>query len=125
MENETATNGIMRKDLKESFGNFAIALLHNYNFISSSKDLRHVVVEFGFLLIDSLGRPETMFKLTIPKKLFHPQRTFYFGTQDGKLLLLNEKFTEEAFRAIQNDMFITHGIDADTEDPRNYIMELY
>ncbi|MFR9215980.1 MAG: hypothetical protein ACLVKK_07075 [Ruthenibacterium sp.] len=125
MENETATNGIMRKDLKESFGNFAISLLSNNNLISSSKDLQHSVVEFGYLLIDSLGRPQAMFKLTIPKRLFHPQRTFYFGTQNGQLLLLNEQFTEEAFRAIQNDMFMMHGIDVDTADLQNYIMELY
>ena len=124
MENQDVKNGITDKRLKENFGNLAISLLVQKKLISASKDLRHLMVEFGYLFLDNRSGPQAMFKLTTPKRFLHPQRTFYFGTQNGHLLLLNEQFTEAAFRKIQHDMFIMHGIDAKAVNPQEYLMDL-
>ena len=48
MENQDVKNGITDKRLKENFGNLAISLLVQKNLISASKDLRHLMVEFGY-----------------------------------------------------------------------------
>ena len=70
-------------------------------------------------------QPITMFKVVTPKRLFKQSKTYYFGTQDNKLLLLNENFNEETFRKIQNDMFVMHQIDVININRNDYRMELY
>ncbi len=98
--------------LKEHFGNLAVSLLVDRNFILSPYRLKHLVIEFGYLLItDDSDKACTRFKVILPKKLFKTQKIYYFGTQDDKLILLNGQFTEEIFRSIQNDMFAMHKID--------------
>ena len=66
-ENQDVKNGITDKRLKENFGNLAISLLVQKNLISASKDLRHLMVEFGYLFLDNRSGPQAMFKLTTPK----------------------------------------------------------
>ncbi len=126
MEEKIYENVITDKKVKEYFGDLALSLLNNLKLIDKNKDLKHLVVEFGYLF--KAGEPDdysTMFKVIIPKKLFKPERTFYFGTQEGKLMLLNEAFTEETFRKIQSDMFIRHRVDLNTLNSNDYKMELY
>lgn len=40
-------------------------------------------------------------------------------------MLLNEKFNEEMFRKISYDMLTMHGVDLNTINKNEYIMELY
>lgn len=125
MENKVFENAITNKQLKESLGDAAIALLVNQNLITLEKDLKHLVIEFGYLFINHQNQPSAMLKMTIPKKLFKPERIYYFGTQDGKLLLLDNNFNEETFRKIQNDMFVMHKVDVININRNDYKMELY
>jgi hypothetical protein len=125
MENKKFRNEITNKALKENLGDLAISLLVNQNLISLEKDLNHLKIEFGYLLMNRSDEPVAMFKVTLPKKLFKSQKTFYFGTQEGDLLLLNQEFTEDTFRKVQKDMFAMHGLDIKNENLKSYIMELY
>ena len=125
MENKRLENAIMDRELKEYFGDMAIALLTNHNLISQHDDLKNLVIEFGYLFLDSQNEPYAMFKIMLSKNTMQSQRTFYFGTQDGKLLLLNQQFTEDIFRSVQEDMFMMHGIDIENENFNHYVMELY
>ena len=126
MENEKFENVITDKKLKENFGDLAISLLANKGEIDVKSDLKHLRVEFGYLFKrQNQDRFETMFKMILPNKIFKSERVFYFGTQDDKLILLNDKFTEDTFRKIQSDMFSMHNVDAQNLNRRDYIMELY
>lgn len=115
-------NVITDKKIKEEFGDMAISILVNKSELDLKSDLKYLRIEFGYLF----KRPnnntiEAMFKITIPKK----EKVFYFGTQDGELLLLNNQFTEDTFRRIQSDMFSIHNIDVQNINKSDYIMELY
>ena len=125
MEEKVFENVIDDKKIKEDFGDLAISVLVNGKLIDINKDLKHLVVEFGYLFKISENNFTTMFKMTIPKKLFSKERVFYFGTQNGNLMLLNSSFNEEMFRKIQHDMFIMHHVDIEKENRNQYIMELY
>lgn len=118
-------NAIENKELKENLGDAALSVLANLKLIEMPKDLKHLIVEFGYLLIKPDGEICTMLKVMPPKRLFKPQKTYYFGSQEGKLMFLNETFTEETFRKIQNDMFNMHNINYALEDKNKYKMELY
>ena len=118
-------NEIDNKQLKVNLGDAAIAVLTNLKLIKLPKDLNHLIVEFGYLLVKPDGEICTMLKVMPPKRLFKPQKTYYFGSQDGKLMILNESFTEETFRKIQTDMFNMHKINYALEDISKYKMELY
>ena len=124
-ENIAFKNSIDDKQLKEHLGDSALAVLANLKLIEMPKDLKHLIVEFGYLLVKPDGEICTMLKVMPPKRLFKPQKTYYFGSQDGKLMFLNESFTEETFRKIQSDMFNMHKINYALEDKRKYKMELY
>ena len=124
-ENIVFKNSIDDKQLKEHLGDSALAVLANLKLIEMPKDLKHLIVEFGYLLVKPDGEICTMLKVMPPKRLFKPQKTYYFGSQDGKLMFLNESFTEETFRKIQSDMFNMHKINYALEDKRKYKMELY
>jgi hypothetical protein len=124
-ENIVFKNSIDDKQLKEHLGDSALAVLANLKLIEMPKDLKHLIVEFGYLLVKPDGEICTMLKVMPPKRLFKPQKTYYFGSQDGKLMFLNESFTEETFRKIQSDMFNMHKINYALEDKSKYKMELY
>jgi len=119
-------NLISDKGLKEKLADTALALLANHKFISLEKDLKHLVVEFGYLFMPKeRDHVSTLMKITTQKKLFQPSKVFYLGTQDGKLLLLNENFGEDMFRKVSQDMLIRHKVDMTTINRSEYIMELY
>ena len=126
MENKVFENAINDLELKEYFGDAAIALLNNQNLIKLPEDLNHMVVEFGYLFkTEDPTKPCTMFKVVPPKKLFQKERVFYFGSQEGKLHLLNEKFNEDRFREVQKEMFKLHNVDLKDINTNSYKMELY
>lgn len=125
MENKIFKNVISNRELKENLADTALSVLANQKLISLPKDLKHLIVEFGYLLLNDKEEPVAMFKVMPPKKMFQSQKTYYFGTQDGKLLLLNENFNEDTFRKIQNDMFVMHNIDVININRNEYKMELY
>ena len=122
----TFNNVISDKALKENLADTALSLLASHKFISLEKDLKHLVVEFGYLLMPK-DRDEvsTLMKVTTPKKLFQAPKVFYLGSQSGKLMLLNENFGEDMFRKVSQDMLTRHKVDMTTINRNEYIMELY
>lgn len=125
MEDKVFKNAIKNKELKESIGDAAISLLCNQKLIDTPKDLKHLIVEFAYLFQNDKEEPVTMIKVITPKRLFNPSKVFYFGSQNGNLLLLNNKFNEEAYKKIQNDMFVMHKVDILSINWNDYKMELY
>lgn len=126
MEEVVFENIIKDKKIKEYLADLAISILAKAKIIDVSSDLKHSVVEFGYLFkTNDQYQVTTMFKLTIPKKAFKQERVFYFGMQKGRLYYLNEKCTEELFRKVQRDMFRMHKVDVNTINKNDYIMELY
>lgn len=124
--NNSFKNEIQNKKLKENITDAALAILINNKLISLDKDLKHLVVEFGYLLLpEKSDKVATLLKVMPPKRMFQPQRTYYLGSQEGKLLLLNENFNETMFKKISNDMLIMHKIDLNTINKKDYMMELY
>ena len=122
-------NVIQNKALKENIADAALSILANDRLISLEKDLKHLVVEFGYLFLpensNNVSDVKTLLKVMPPKKMFQSQKTYYLGTQDGKLLLLNESFNEAMFRKISNDVLLMHKVDLNTIDKKDYTMELY
>ena len=53
-------NEIDNKQLKENLGDAAIAVLTNLKLIKLPKDLNHLIVEFGYLLVKPDGKICTM-----------------------------------------------------------------
>lgn len=126
MSNEIFKNVISDKKMKEEIGDAVISLLTNKGLISFPKDLKHLVIEFGYLFVrDGSDIPITMLKVITPKRLFSKQKVFYFGSRDNKLLLLNDSFNENIFRQYQNEMFLMHKVDINTINWSEYKMELY
>ncbi len=122
----TFDNIINNRAIKEQLGNAALALLVSHKFISMEKDLNHLVVEFGYLLMPKDSNDvSTLMKITTPKKLFQSQKVFYLVSQGDKLLLLNESFSEDMFRKVSQDMLMRHKVDINTINRNEYIMELY
>lgn len=124
--NNPMVNIITYKNAKEQLAEAALAILASNNLISMEKDLKHLVVEFGYLLSSEDGNKiSTLLKVIIPKRMFKEQKTFYLGTQDGKLIILNENFNETMFRKVSNDMLTMHRVDLSNINSSDYIMELY
>ena len=124
--NNTFDNIISNKAIKEQLADTALALLASHKFISMEKDLKHLVVEFGYLLMPKdCDEVSTLIKITTPKKLFQSQKVFYLGSQAGKLMLLNENFGEDMFRKVSQDMLMRHKVDMNSINRNEYIMELY
>lgn len=123
MEKVEFENAITDKKLKEQFGDLALGFLANQKLIELNQGLKHLVVEFGYLFKTNNpnNKFSTMFKVILP----NAEKIFYFGTQDGKLCLLNDNFTEETFKKIQKDMFKMHKVDIDNINLNDYKMELY
>ena len=124
MDNQGFINAIEDRELKEYFGDAAIALLNNQNLIKVSDDLKNMVVEFAYLF-KTQNQPCAMFKVITPKKLFKPEKIFYFGSQEGKLHLLNERFNETRFREVQKEMLKLHNVDLNDINTNSYKMDLY
>lgn len=119
-------NGIKNKQYKEKLADTAIALLVNKKLISMEKDLKNLIVEFGYLLLpDNHDEVSSLLKITTPKRLLQNQKVFYMGVQKGKMMLLTENFDENTFRKISNDMLNMHKVDLNTMDRKDYIMQLY
>ena len=119
-------NGITNKKYKEHLADSALAILVNNKLISKEKDFKHLVVEFGYLLLpDNHDEVSAVLKVVIPKKMFRNEKIFYFGVQKGKIMLLNESFNEAMFRKVSNDMLTMHKVDLNTINRNDYIMELY
>ena len=84
---ETFENGIKNRELKEQLANTALSLLSSHKFISLEKDLNHLVVEFGYLLLSKdSDEVSALIKVVTPKKIFQPSKIFYLGTQGGNRL---------------------------------------
>lgn len=65
----TFDNIINNRAIKEQLGNAALALLVSHKFISMEKDLNHLVVEFGYLLMPKDSDDvNTLMKITTPKE---------------------------------------------------------
>lgn len=74
---EPFENSIKNRELKEHLANTALALLAIHKFISLEKDLNHLVVEFGYLLLpkDS-DKVSALIKVITPKKYLRHQKFF-------------------------------------------------
>jgi len=119
-------NGIKNKQYKEKLADTAIALLVNKKLISMEKDLKNLIVEFGYLLLpENHDEVSSLLKVTTPKRLLQSQKVFYLGVQKGKMMLLTEGFDESTFRKISNDMLNMHKVDLNSLDKKDYIMQLY
>lgn len=126
MEERIFQNGITDRELKEKIGDIAISTLVDLKLVSAPKDLKHLVIEFGYLLItENPDEPCAMLKVILPKRPLKPQKIYYLGIQEGTLHVLNEQFTEATFRQVQKDMFAMHHIDINDTSVNAYRMELY
>ena len=64
-------NVITDKKYKEQIADTAIAILVNNNLISMKKDLKHLIVKFGYLLLnEKTNELHTLIKVMPPKKMF-------------------------------------------------------
>ena len=123
--NEVFDNVITNKQYKESIANEALAMLLNKKLITNN-NLKNLIVEFGYLLLPkNKNNVSTLFKVIIPKKLFQNKKIFYFGTQENKLLLLNQDFNEALFKKISYDMLTMHKVDLNSINSKDYMMQLY
>lgn len=119
-------NVINNKEYKENVADMALNLLIDKNLISKAKDLKHLRVEFGYLLL-----PETkenicaLLKVITPKKLLSKSKVFYLAIQEGKMMILGNDFNESMFRKVSSDMLAMHKVDLDKINPKDFIMELY
>lgn len=123
---KTYENGITNKKYKEQLADTAISLLVNKKLISIEKDLKNLIVEFGYLLLpENHEEVSSLLKITVPKRLLQSQKVFYMGVQKGKMMLLTENFDENTFRKISKNMLNMHKVDFSTIDRKDYIMQLY
>lgn len=119
-------NAIKNRELKEQIGDSALSLLANNKLIELDKDSKHLVIEFGYLLLpNDTDKPAALLKIITPKKLFNASKVFYIAIQKGEMMILDEKFNEEIFEKVSTDMLTMHGIDISTINKNEYIMELY
>lgn len=123
-QNVMYTNAITDKKLKEHVADQALALLLN-NGLMTPGEMPRVKIEFGYLLVSNSGDVCTLFKVIISRKivLLMP-RTYYFGSSNGNLSLLDSSFTEITFDQVTLDMTKMHpGIDF-TANRNSYYMEM-
>ena len=104
MNESVFQNSILDKKLKEKLTDAALYLLINNKFIEMKKN---------------------SLKIITLKKLYKLEKVYHFATQDGKLLLLNEKFIEETFLETKRGMFARYNVNAALEKLDSYKMELY
>lgn len=119
-------NVITNRQLKEQVGDSALALLANNKLISLEQDSKHLVIEFGYLLLPKdIDKPAALLKVITPKKLFKASKVFYIALQKGEMMILGDNFNEEMFRKVSTDMLTMHNVDLNTINKNEYIMELY
>lgn len=119
-------NVINNRHLKEQLGDSALSLLSNNKLISLEKDTKHLIVEFGYLLLpkDS-DKPSSLLKIVTPKKLFKQSKVFYIAIQKGEMMILDNNFNNEMFKKVSLDMLTMHGVDISAINKNEYVMELY
>jgi len=87
------------KETKEFLANNALTILDHSN---EMNEYSNISVEFGYIYLRN-GEYETLFKVTID------QKTIYFAGQRGKLMRLQDVFTEELFQGTTQQMISIHG----------------
>ncbi len=119
-------NIINDKKQKEEIGDTIIAFLENQKLIDMKKELKHLLIEFGYLLKDNNNEIVTLVKVKTPSKLLKKEKIFFLAMQQGELILLdNNKFNELVFRKVSDDMLKMHNVNMDSLNPKDYFMELY
>ena len=119
-------NIINDKIQKEEIGDTIIAFLENQKLIDIKKELKHLLIEFGYLLKDNNNEIVTLVKVKTPSKLLKKEKIFFLAMQQGELILLdNNKFNELVFRKVSDDMLKMHNVNMDSLNPKDYFMELY
>lgn len=76
-------NIINDKKQKEEIGDTIIAFLENQKLIDMKKELKHLLIEFGYLLKDNNNEIVTLVKVKTPSKLL--KRKKYFSWQCNKV----------------------------------------
>lgn len=114
-------NIINSSEYKEHIADTALSVLANNNLISFENDLKNLRVEFGYLLISDGGVISSLLKVIV----HNGKRVYYFGISKGQLNLLDEKFNDDMFKKISYDMLTMHKVDINSENPNDYVIELY
>ena len=119
-------NIITYKNYKENVADTALSILIEKKLISKDKDLKHLTVEFGYLLLpDETADVCGLLRIVTPKGLLSKSKIFYVAIQQGKMMLLDERFDDNMFRKVSLDMLAMHKVDIDNINRKDYIMELY
>lgn len=111
---------IKNKELKEHVADMALGILEKAGKISKTRaDMIHTKIEYAYLLKNEKKIA------TLLKVIKNNGEVYYLGSQDNKLMILNEKFTEELFVNTRDTMLQMHKVTKTKEDEKYYFMELY
>ena len=116
-------NVITDQQAKEKIGDNVLAYLININKITKN-DFKNLIIEFGYLFLDNNNTYSSLLKVIVPKKVLSPQKIFYIGIQQEKIMLLKNNFDENMFKKISQDMLVMHKVDLNSMNPKVYSMEL-
>ena len=116
-------NVITNQQAKENIGDNVLAYLINIKKITTN-DFKNLVIEFGYLFLTHDNTYSSLLKVILPKKLLRPQKIFYIGIQQGKIMLLDNNFNENMFKKVSQDMLAMHKVDLNSINPKDYSMEL-
>lgn len=109
MNDNIYENVISDKKAKEYYGNVALTILSKLGIIKSKKDIDNLAIEFAYIFKKSENDYPTLFKVITSPRLLNKSKIYYFGTQNGKVLLL-KGFNEEKFKKTQQEMFEIHKV---------------
>ena len=117
-------NAINNEKLKQQLIDSAITILLDYELLDLQNDLRKIIVDFAYLLVNDDEIPFAMMKISIPQKyMWLRTKVFYFGVQDGECLLLdNDTFSEQIYKNISKEMKQRHTEIDWMEFPEDYSM---
>lgn len=103
-------NAINDEKLKQQLIDSAITILIDYELLDLQNDLRKIIANFAYLLVNDNEIPFAMMKISIPQKyMWLRTKVFYFGVQDGECLLLdNDTFSEQTYQNISKEMRKRH-----------------
>ncbi|MDE6142394.1 MAG: zinc ribbon domain-containing protein [Bacilli bacterium] len=119
-------NIITDKNYKENIADIVLAFLIDKKLISKDKDLKHLRVEFGYLLLpENTENVCALLKVITPSKILKKSKTFYLSIQEGNMMLLDNHFDEAMFQKVSSDMLVMHKVDVNNLNKKDYIMELY
>ena len=116
-------NIITDKKSKEDVGDNVLAYLVNIQKIDQN-DFKDIIIEFGYLFLDNNNVYSSLLKVTIPKKIFKPEKIFYIAIQHKKIMLLENNFNEDLFKKTSHDMLVMHKVDLNTVNQNDYFMQL-